>query len=90
NTLGAAAAPPLFGVLALPMLGPKFALLLLSAGYLALIAARRWRSPMLWLPAGVAFLLGLLAPALAIVEVPEGGHVVEYRDGVMAAVSVVE
>ncbi|EIT68827.1 fused MFS/spermidine synthase [Hydrocarboniphaga effusa] len=90
NTLGAAAAPPLFGVLALPMLGPKFALLLLSAGYLALIAARRWRSPMLWLPAGVASLLGLLAPALAIVEVPEGGHVVEYRDGVMAAVSVVE
>lgn len=90
NTLGAATAPLLFGVLALPALGPKFALLLLCAGYLALIVGRRWRSPALWLPASAAIALAVLGPPLAIVEVPEGGHVVEYRDGVMAAVSVVE
>ena len=90
NTLGAATAPLLFGVLALPAFGPKLALLLLCAGYLALIAARSWRSPMLWVPASAVIALAVLGPPIAIVDVPSGGHVVEYRDGVMAAVSVVE
>ena len=32
----------------------------------------------------------LVAPPLAFVDVPAGGHVGSYRDGAMAAVSVVQ
>ena len=53
NTLGAAAAPALFGVLAVPALGPKLALLLIGLGYLALTARRAWsQRPSSWAPAG--------------------------------------
>ena len=90
NTLGAAAAPALWGVVAIPLLGPKIALVLLSAGYLALAAPRAWRKPIVWMPAAATGALALLAPPLAFVDIPEGGHVVSYREGVMAAVSVVE
>jgi len=102
NTLGAAAAPVIFGVLAFPLLGPKVSLLLIGVGYLALIDWRQWRVSnseqtrrpitrvLLWLPATTAATVALLAPPLAFIEVPEGGHVVSYREGVMAAVSVVE
>ena len=90
NTLGAAAAPAVFGVLLLPALGPKLALLLISGGYLALTQRRAWRRPVVWAPACAALALAAFAPALSFIEVPEGGHVVSYRDGVMAAVSVVE
>src|SRR6185436_860824 len=90
NTLGAAAAPVLFGVVAVPALGPKLTLALIGAGYLALVAPRAWRRPSRWVPAGAALALAILAPPLAFVEVPDGGRVVAYQDGVMAAVSVVE
>ncbi len=90
NTLGAAAAPLAFGVLLVPAIGMKFALLIITIGYLALSSPRSWREPAAWAPAGVAFALGLWAPSLAFVDVPAGGHVVSYRDGAMAAVSVVE
>lgn len=88
NTLGAMAAAPLFGVLLAPALGPKLALLVVVAGYLALAPA--WRSPAWWLPAGAAAAMAGLAPPLAFVDLPEGGRVLSYRDGAMAAVSVVE
>jgi spermidine synthase len=90
NTLGAATAPVIFGVLALPLLGPKISLLLMALGYLALTNWRQWRKPMLWLPTSVAAAMTLLAPPLAFIDVPEGGHIVSYREGVMATVSVVE
>jgi spermidine synthase len=90
NTLGAAVAPLLFGVLLTPLLGPKSALLLISASYLMLLTPRRWLMPAPWVPAGVALALLIWAPPLAFVDVPEGGHVVSYHEGVMAAVSVVE
>jgi spermidine synthase len=90
NTLGAAAAPLLFGVLVAPALGPKLALLVIAAGTLALTARRAWTRPIVWAPAAAAVALALLAPPLAFVDVPAGGRVVSYREGVMAAVSVVE
>lgn len=90
NTLGACAAAPLFGVLALPLLGAKGALLLIAAGYLLLAMRPSWRSPLPWPPALALLALMLLAPPLAYIEVPDGGRVVRYREGVMAAVSVVE
>lgn len=90
NTLGAAVAPALFGVWLAPALGPKTALLLVCAGYLALVTRRAWSRPLVWLPAAATLALALWAPPLAFVEVPEGGHVVSYQDGATAAVSVVE
>jgi spermidine synthase len=90
NTLGAAIAPAIWGVVAVPSLGPKVALLLIGAGYLTLTSRRAWRKPIVWLPAGAAVAMAIVAPPLAFVDVPAGGHVVSYREGVMAAVSVVE
>jgi spermidine synthase len=89
NTLGAAAAPVLFGVLGCPALGPKFALLLVAAGYLALVTPRRWIRQAV-LPAAAALALALLAPPLAFIDVPAGGRVISHENGVMATVSVVE
>jgi len=90
NTLGAAMAPALFGVLGLPALGPKAALLLVASGYLALLAPRAWSRPVAWLPAGTALALLLLTPPLAFTDVPDGGRLISYEDGALAAVSVVE
>lgn len=88
NTLGAALAPALFGVLALPSLGPKLALLLIDIGYLALVSRRSWSRALVWGTAIAVAALVCFAPPLAFIDLPEGGHVVSYRDGVMAAVSV--
>ncbi len=90
NTLGAAFAPWLFGVVLLPLLGAKVALLGIAAGYFALSSqaseCRRpaGASPRRSLP------LAAFAPTLAIVDVPPGGRVVSYREGATASVSVVE
>jgi spermidine synthase len=90
NTLGAAAAPALFGVLVAPAIGPKLSLLSIAAAYLALAARRAWFRPLIWLPAAAALWLLLFAPALSFIDIPDGGRVISYREGVMAAVSVVE
>jgi spermidine synthase len=90
NTLGAAAAPPLFGVLLIPDLGPKFALLLIAASYLALCSRHAWSARTQWATGIATVALGVWAPSLAIVDVPEGGRLVSYTEGAMATVSVVE
>jgi spermidine synthase len=90
NTLAAAAAPAFFGVIALPALGAKAALLAIVAGYLLLVTRRSWYSPFFWLTAALGLCLTLFGPALTFVDIPEGGRLVSYQEGVMAAVSVVE
>jgi len=90
NTLGAAAAPLLFGVVLVPALGPKDALLIVAASYLAMTLPRMSSALAFWTPAGATLALAVLAPALAFVDVPEGGRVLSYRDGAAASVSVVE
>jgi spermidine synthase len=90
NTLGAAAAPLLFGVLLAPALGPKFALLLVAGGYLALALPNARSRPAFWVATAAALALAVWAPPLAFIDVPEGGRVLSYREGAMAAVSVVE
>jgi spermidine synthase len=90
NTLGAAAAPLLFGVLLLPALGPKLALLGVAGGYLALSSPSAWRAPWVWVPAAMTLALALLAPPLMFIDTPAGGHVVSYREGAMSSVSVIE
>jgi spermidine synthase len=82
NTLGAAAAPLVFGVLLLPAIGSKLALLVVAAGYLLLSSRRAW-SALILVPA-------VLAPPLAFVDVAQGGRILSYEEGTMAAVSVVE
>ena len=89
NTLGAALAPLVFGVLAVPAIGPGLALPAIAAGYLALTARGRWLTPLVWMPAFALAAFTAWTPALRIVDVPEGGHVVRYDEGVMASVSVV-
>lgn len=90
NTAAAAAAPLVVGVWAVPAIGAKLVLVMLAAGYALLAASRRGARVaafVLALPlAGVA----LWAPPLVFVDVPEGGHVVRYIEGALAAVSVVE
>ena len=90
NTLGAAAAPVLFGVVLTPLLGSKNALQVIPLGYLALAAADNWRKPQFWLPAGVVAAVAVWAPALALVDLPEGARLLSYQEGALAAVSVVE
>jgi spermidine synthase len=90
NTLGATAAPPLFGVLLVPAFGAKQALLLIALCYLALTARRAWLTLLVCLPAAGALVVAVMTPPLTFVTLPEAGRVVSYREGVMAAVSVVE
>ena len=90
NTLGAALAPALFGVLIAPAFGLKWGLIAVTTGYLLLVRRRSWPRPIVALPAAALLALALFAPSLAFIDVPDGGHVVSYQDGAMAAVSVVE
>ena len=90
NTLGAAAAPWLFGVVLLPALGAKVALLALGTAYLALASRRAWSRPGAWSAAVAAAALAVWTPPLVFVDVPDGGRIVSYQEGPTAAVSVVE
>jgi spermidine synthase len=102
NTLGAALAPLLFGVVLVPLLGLKDVLLLVVAGYLALaihqaLSVRRdgpaaSASGMTAACAlgGAVVALVAWAPPLAFVQVPEGGRLLQYVEGARAAVSVVQ
>lgn len=90
NTLGAAFAPLLFGVLLASGLGAKIVLLLIAAGYLAISSRRAWSTPGQWVTTGATVALAIWAPTLAIIDVPEGGRLVSYAEGTLASVSVVE
>lgn len=90
NTLAAAVAPALFGVVALPAIGAKCSLLLTALGYALLVSRRSWATWSFGLTAAASIAVGVFAPPLTFIEIPEGGHVVSYQEGVMAAVSVVE
>ena len=89
NTLAAAAAPVLFGVVALPALGAKALAAVVAGGYLALVRRGTWWTRVVLLPAAGLLLLLFFAPPLTFIDVPAGGHVESYAEGVMAAVSVV-
>jgi spermidine synthase len=90
NTLGAALAPLVFGVVLLPLIGARWALLVVASGYVVLLFVFESRMRRL-IPLAVVLPLLVLVPAdLVLVAAPEGGRMVAYRDGVMAAVSVVE
>lgn len=88
NTVGAALAPALFGVLLLPRLGGRLAWALLALGYFALalsLAPKR----ALW--SGAVLLAWMNWPVdLRLMRLEEGERVRAFRTGVMASVAVVE
>jgi spermidine synthase len=90
NTIGAATAPVVFGLLIVPSMGLKLALAGVCAGYVLLGVGNVWRAPWPWLALAGCLAFSVLAPPLAFIDVPEGARVVSYRDGVTAAVSVIE
>jgi spermidine synthase len=90
NTLGAALAPLLVGVMLVPWAGAGASLCVLIAGYLLLQGGGGWRQPSAWLVTGALALMMVLAGPLRFVDVPPGGRILSYRDGSLAAVSVVE
>lgn len=88
NTLGGSLAAISFGVLLLPAIGAKWALTIVAIGYLALMPKWRQEKSMY---AAIPLALVLILPAnLVLVTPPPGGRTLEYREGVMAAVAVVE
>ena len=90
NTLGAALAPLVFGVFLLPIVGSKLLLVISSLAYLLLIpTGERTRPVALTVPALLALAVYVLPGPLRFVDVPEGGHLEHYEEGVMASVSVV-
>ena len=91
NTLGAALAPLLFGVLLLPLMGAKNALLLVILGYLALGLKLQDKSRLTTAVLALLVVAVMLAPLkLRFIHVPPNTEVVAYQEGVMAAVAVVE
>jgi spermidine synthase len=88
NTFGGALASAVFGVFLLPLVGSKWTLVVISCGYLALTPRfSGWRWGFL---VGAVALVGAMPARLRIVQVPPGGRLVEYREGVMASVAVIE
>ncbi len=90
NTLGAALAAPLAGVLLVPLLGAKGALLSIVAGYLLLLSWRALRAPPAWLLAGAVFGVALWAPPLVNVDLLPGARLASHREGALGTVSVIE
>ena len=89
NTLGAALAPFCFGVMLLPALGAKLVVVLLLCAYL--ICMPSVRSLLKTLPAMfIAAALIWWAPPLRFISIAADSKILDYRDGVMAAVAVVE
>jgi spermidine synthase len=88
NTLGAALAPAVTGVVAFPLLGAKWTLLTIALGYVALVrnwSAVRW-SPLILIIAA----LSILPANLNLINVPADSKITKVLNGVMASVAVVE
>ncbi len=78
-------------LIAVPALGPKWSLLLLSAGYLALLPRRAWNWPWDAAPGlQPCWCWPRWRQGLAFIDVPAGGRILSYKEGATAAVSVVE
>jgi spermidine synthase len=63
--------------------------LILISGYLALRSIKSWNQPAGWVAFGSLMLMATFAGPLRFVDLPAGGRLLSYREGVMAAVSVV-
>ncbi len=88
NTLGGSLAAVSFGIILLPTIGAKWALTIVALGYLTLLP--KWRDQRVVYSAIPVALAIFLPSNLVLVTPPPGGRTLEYREGVMAAVAVVE
>ena len=91
NTLGSSIAPFLFGTILLTAVGVKISLLIISAGYLILAPFKHWKrwSPVI-IPLGLIYILITDTNNFHFLEIPPNCRVVEYKEGVMASVAVLE
>lgn len=89
NTLGAASAPMLFGVLIVPWLGSRAAFSLIAAGYLA-AAWNAWRTRTQWALLAATLACALWVPSLFSTTLPPGSRLIAHSEGVAASVSVIE
>ena len=87
NTVGAGLAPVVVGVLLFPRLGGKGILVVLALGYGVLLAPR-WSA--LGLSVGGVVLLGSVLPGLQLLQIPPRSRVVEFREGSLDSVAVLE
>jgi spermidine synthase len=91
NTLGAAAAPLIFGVMVLPAIGAKMSLITISIGYILLIPSWRWsRLAPATVPLAISVALLLNPRSFNFVKLEANTRIAEHIEGVMAAVTVVE
>ncbi|HMJ88486.1 MAG TPA: hypothetical protein VK530_01650, partial [Candidatus Acidoferrum sp.] len=88
NTFAGALASAIFGIALVPALGSKWTLVIVAAGYATLTP--RFNKAALSLVAASVGLILFLPANLHIVNVPPGGRVVSFQEGVMGAVAVVE
>ena len=84
NTAGAALAPVVFGLIAIPWLGLTWALGILPVGYALCVGARR----LVWI--AFAVVLALFATPVRELIDTAGGRVISLREGVMGSVAVIE
>lgn len=87
NTIGAALAPLVCGVMFVPLIGTKWTLFLVSVGYALLLPAKP--NPKLAISCA-AMLVLVFFTNLCIISVPPGARVIDYREGVMASVVVID
>lgn len=88
NTLGAALAPIVFGVVLLPAVGLTMMAVASAAGYL-LISPTAWRRPVQWVIACAAAACAFFTPGMSTVTIPAGGRLISHVEGVTASVSVI-
>lgn len=90
NTLGAAFAPLVIGVIFLPLLGAKTILIMISLGYLLLIPCTgKQRFRLVWAPLALGLMVFFIHSPLRLVTLDPGDELIDYREGVMASVAVV-
>lgn len=88
NTLGAALAPAVLGVLVMPAIGLAWTFVAIVVGYLLLLPMSALRAPRL-LPAVAAIIVCMLVPkSLMLVEPVEGTEIIESREGATATTVV--
>ncbi len=88
NTLGGMVGPIVFGIVLLPLAGARHALAALALIYLVFLPERR---PNALAPALVPLALLLLLPAnLVLVTTAPDGRVIDYREGILGAIAIVE
>ena len=90
NALGATFAPVLLCAVLVPIVGLKSVLVVLILGYGFLWIAWTQRQRLATLAVAALAGLAIYSPPLRFIDLPVGGKLLSYQDGVLATVSVTE